>query len=420
VLPAEQNGCSLAGRRSLIGGLAVPSAIRSGERALPSHQRIVFFSTQEGEPWGGSEELWSRTALRLVAEGFPVSASVRAWSPPHQRVLSLIKHGVEVRFRPAPYPLRQRVWRRLTAPHWSPWALELQRCIGARLPGLVVLSDGAALPPVDLLELCIAKRWPFVTIGQANSEEYWPSDEYAERYRKAVPAALRCYFVSEANRLLAEKQIAHQFSNAEIVRNPFNVDFDASPAWPHLGPNDELRLACVARLHPPSKGQDILFEALAAAPWGQRNWRLYLYGEGSMRECLERLVQCLGLGDRVVFAGYQDVKEIWASNHVLIMPSRYEGLPLAIVEAMLCGRPVVATNVAGHSEIIEDGVTGFLADAPTVGSVADALERFWARRSNAKEIGAAASKRIRQLVPCDPTLIYSNKIKEILACVEPA
>jgi hypothetical protein len=187
VRPAEQSACSLAGRHSLIGGLAVPSAIRFGERALPSHQRIIFFSTQEGYPWGGSEELWSRTALRLVAEGFPVSASVRAWSPPHQRVLNLVKHGVEVRFRPAPTPLRQRVWRRLTAPHRSQWAPELQRCVGTRPPGLVVLSDGAALPPVDLLELCIAKRWPFVTIGQANSEEYWPSDEYAERYRKAVP-----------------------------------------------------------------------------------------------------------------------------------------------------------------------------------------------------------------------------------------
>jgi glycosyltransferase involved in cell wall biosynthesis len=141
---------------------------------------------------------------------------------------------------------------------------------------------------------------------------------------------------------------------------------------------------------------------------------LYLYGEGAMREGLERLAQRLGLGDRVVFAGHVNVQEIWASNHVLVMPSRYEGLPLAIVEAMLCGRPVVATNVAGHSEIIEDGVTGFLADAPTVGSVANALERFWVRRCSAKEIGAVASDRIRQIIPSDPALIFSNKIKEIL------
>lgn len=67
------------------------------------------------------------------------------------------------------------------------------------------------------------------------------------------------------------------------------------------------------------------------------------------------------------------------------MPSRFEGLPLAMVEAMLCARPVVATDVAGHAEIIEDGVTGFLADAPTAGSMAAALERFGS--------GAARPKR---------------------------
>ncbi len=301
------------------------------------------------------------------------------------------------------------------APRKSQIGLGLQNCVADRPPGLVVLSDGAAFPPIDLLELCITKGWPFVTIGQANSEEYWPPDESAERYRSVLPAARRCYFVSKANRSLAEKQIGSQLSNAEIVWNPYNVDFDASIAWPRLEPNDELRLACVARLHPPSKGQDILFEALAAAPWADRQWRLHLYGEGAMRQTLVRLAQRLGLGDRVVFAGHVDVKEIWQSNHILVMPSRYEGLPLAIVEAMLCGRPVVATDVAGHSEIIEDGVTGFLADAPTVDSVAKALERLWARRDDAEQIGAAAAQRIRQLVPSDPARIFANKIKEILA-----
>ncbi|MBV8361748.1 MAG: glycosyltransferase [Deltaproteobacteria bacterium] len=60
-----------------------------------------------------------------------------------------------------------------------------------------------------------------------------------------------------------------------------------------------------------------------------------------------------------------------------------DDLPLAMVEAILCRRPMVATDVAGHAEIIQDGVTGFLADAPTTASIATALERFWARRAEA-------------------------------------
>jgi glycosyltransferase involved in cell wall biosynthesis len=167
-------------------------------------------------------------------------------------------------------------------------------------------------------------------------------------------------------------------------------------------------------LDPESKGQDILFEALSQPQWAARRWRLSLYGEGSKRNGLERLAQRLGICDRIEFAGFVPVEEIWAQNHVLVMPSRFEGLPLAIVEAMLCGRPVVATDVAGHAEVIEDGATGFLAGAPTPASVALALERFWARRAEAEAIGMAASKRIRQLVPPDPVQVFTRKLKVVL------
>src|SRR5262249_38289882 len=152
------------------------------------------------------------------------------------------------------------------------------------------------------------------------------------------------------------KQIGCELPNAEVVYNPINVNVQALPPWPSV---HELHLACVGRLFPPVKGQDILLEALADPVWNIRSWCLTFYGEGQMRHSLERMVDHLGLKDRVRFAGWvESVWNIWAENHVLVMPSRAEGLPLAMVEAMTCARPVVATDVAGHSEIIEDGVTG--------------------------------------------------------------
>jgi glycosyltransferase involved in cell wall biosynthesis len=132
-----------------------------------------------------------------------------------------------------------------------------------------------------------------------------------------------------------------------------------------------------------------------------------------MKEGIARFAQRLGIAERVVFAGFRPVEEIWAANHVLLMPSRREGLPLAMVEAMLCGRAVVATDVAGHSEIIRDGETGFLADAPTVRSFAEAMERFWNRRSEAEVIGKAAAQRIRELVPPDPAHAFAEKLKSV-------
>ena len=379
-----------------------------------AHKRILFVSSVNNTPWGAAEELWSRAALDLVAEGFAVSASYAAHSPPDRRVLNLTERGVEVWFRPAPYPLRKRAWRALTAPEKSPTTLEVERLVAARSPEFVVISDGAPFPPLDLLEMCSTKRLPFVIIVHCNQYGWWPADALAGRYRAALAPALRCYFVSDANRRIAEKQIGCELPNAEVVRNPFNVDFSASPPWPPRGQDSELRFACVGRLDPPGKGQDILFEVLAGPAWATRNWRLHLYGDGENRSGLERWAQRLGLADRVVFEGHvADVEKIWSVNHVLVMPSRIEGLPLAVVEAMLCGRPVVATDVAG-AEVIEDGVTGFLAEAPTVGCVGHALERFWARREDAREIGATAAKRIRHLVPPDPARVFADKLRELL------
>jgi glycosyltransferase involved in cell wall biosynthesis len=379
--------------------------------------RILFVSTQVGDPWGGCEELWSRTAQNLVRTGFDVSASVREWKPLHARVLSLVDTGIDVAVRPASYPMWRRALRMAALRKEGSTTAEVRRLINARPPLLAVLSTGAAFPPIELLELCIEKKLPFVTIGTANQDAWWPEDGDARRYRKALPIALRCYFVSRANLLMAEKQIGCALPNAEVIRVPFGVNFDASPDWPS-SEADEVRFASLGRLHPPSKGQDILLEALATPVWVDRRWRLNLYGEGRMRDSLERLVHRLGLRKRVFFAGYAPVKEIWASNHVLVMPSRYEGLPIVVIEAMLCGRPVVATNVAGHSEVIEDGTSGFLADAPTVASVARALERFWERRSEAQEMGKAAATRIRQLVPPDPVEVFSEKIRQLIKTPE--
>ena len=84
-----------------------------------------------------------------------------------------------------------------------------------------------------------------------------------------------------------------------------------------------------------------------------------------------------------------------------------------MVEAMLCGRAVIATDVAGHSEIVEDGITGFLAEAPTVPSMLKALDRFWARRTESEHMGRMAQERIRQIIPQDPVAEFTDKLKEL-------
>jgi glycosyltransferase involved in cell wall biosynthesis len=368
-----------------------------------------------GSPWGGSEELWTRTAVLLTQQGVSVAASIHGWPQLDRRITQLPRLGVDVQLRPYKPSLISYARRYMSGE--SQIAFDIRCSFGNASPDLVVISNGTVFSPIELVEMCIDRRWPFATIAHSNFP-VWPSDEMAARLRKALPLARRCFFVSEANLALAERQLGFNFNNAEIVRNPVVIEIDSPIPWPPHTSEYELRMACVGNLYPTEKGQDILLDVLAKPCWTERNWRLTFYGNGPNRNVLERLVRRLKLGDRVSFGGYVAPETIWNENHILVMPSRYEGMPLAVVEAMFCGRPVVATNVGGNSEVIKDGITGFLAEAAAVETFGSTLERMWGQRDRLEEIGKLAAASIRRFIPNDPVGIFAEKLKSLAAVKE--
>jgi glycosyltransferase involved in cell wall biosynthesis len=118
----------------------------------------------------------------------------------------------------------------------------------------------------------------------------------------------------------------------------------------------------------------------------------------------------------VSFAGLvRDVPAIWTAHHGLILPSRCEGLPLVLVEAMLSGRVPIVTNVGGNAEVVGDGITGYLAAAATEDALDEAMERAWNERHRWREIGAAAAARIRTLVPREPERCFARRLVELIA-----
>jgi glycosyltransferase involved in cell wall biosynthesis len=95
---------------------------------------------------------------------------------------------------------------------------------------------------------------------------------------------------------------------------------------------------------------------------------------------------------------------------MLVLPSRSEGTPISLVDAMLCARPAVVTDVGGMAELCVDGKTGFVAAAPTPSLLAEAMERSWARRSEWQDIGKAARARANQLIPDDPAGVFADTV----------
>ncbi len=112
--------------------------------------------------------------------------------------------------------------------------------------------------------------------------------------------------------------------------------------------------------------------------------------------------------------GFTNTTEIWAKNQALILPSRYEGLPLSLVESMLCRRFGIVTDVSGNKEIIMDNENGFLAQAPKAEFVDEAMERAWQRRNEWQQIGERARSYIESIVPQDPVHFFYDELKQYL------
>jgi glycosyltransferase involved in cell wall biosynthesis len=189
--------------------------------------------------------------------------------------------------------------------------------------------------------------------------------------------------------------------NAVVMNNPVNLSDSSAVPWPVPSPSG-VRFTCVARFSVRHKGHDALLEALSAPAWRERPWELRLCGSGPDEQYLRILVQHFGLDGRVRFMGHvADVRSIWKESELLVLPSYAEGTPLSLVEAMLCGRPAVVTDVGGNAEWVQEGVTGFVTAAPTPHSIGEALERAWEQRARWPEMGEAA--RARALAYHDPS-----------------
>lgn len=361
--------------------------------------KIVFISTMSG-PWGGSEELWSRAALRLRGEGHDVAASV-IWQPTlSPKVLALREQGLELtayRF-PHQHNLVKRTWHKLR--RRLPIVDEDTRWLRARKPDLVVISQGENVDGVEWMELCQRERLPYVAIVHCNFEGWWPTDAAASSVSRAYAGAKRVYCVSHHNLALLEDQIGESLPNAQVIWSPFNVPTAEPPSWPEE--NGVWKFACVGRLDPVAKGQDVLLKVLAHPQWRARPIEVSLYGEGPRQQSLRSMAKRLGLSN-LYFRGYvDDVRSIWEQNHLLVLPSRYEGLPLALLEAMYCARPALVTDVGGNAEMCVDGETGFVAAAPAVRDVEQALARAWDSRAEWRTMGMRGRRRAEELIPKDP------------------
>lgn len=164
----------------------------------------------------------------------------------------------------------------------------------------------------------------------------------------------------------------------------------------HQGQGNRLlfvgRLAAV-------KGLPMLLESLSNLKATMPNISLTVVGDGPDRTLLESLTAELGLQKHVTFVGYKsqaEVRQYLQETDVFTLPSFAEGVPVVLMEAMMSGVPVVATQIAGVSELVEDGVSGFLVPPSDVKGLGDRIETLLADGALRQRMGAQGAVKVRE------------------------
>lgn len=159
---------------------------------------------------------------------------------------------------------------------------------------------------------------------------------------------------------------------------------------------DDIVFGYVGRLVP-IKDVATLLDAFAAAHARMPSARLVVAGDGPLRAALGEQVAALGLGHAVRFAGWRtDLAALYATFDAVALSSRNEGTPVAIIEAMAAGRPVVATAVGGVPDVVADGETGILVPPSNADRLADALVALAESGDVRRRLGSAGRQAVVQ------------------------
>lgn len=223
----------------------------------------------------------------------------------------------------------------------------------------------------------------------------------ARRYLRALaPFCHRIVAVGESIREVLVKHIGLPASQLTVIPNGVDVtQFRPLPGMARetLGLPAQGRLVGhVGRLEA-EKDQAGLLRAFALAAYTCPDATLVIVGDGSQRGELQRAAHALGIAARVRFLGLRsDIADLLPHLDVFVLSSRSEGLPIAVLEAMACARPVVATAVGEIPKLIRSGKTGVTVEAADPKALAGALAELLSRPQEAAVMGRAARQMIEE------------------------
>jgi glycosyltransferase involved in cell wall biosynthesis len=268
----------------------------------------------------------------------------------------------------------------------------VRRSVRALRPHLVHTH----LVHADVYGALAARRSGAVLVSTKHNDDPFRSGKarYLERLLTRRAALVLC--ITEALARFNREVVGLPVEKLRVVHYGLDAPPDpwGPPGGPDLAPETPV-LVAVCRLVR-QKGVDVAVEGLALIRERHPAARLVVLGEGPLRGELMELAERRGIADAVSFPGrVGDVAWWFRRADVVVHPARWEGFGLALLEAMLCERPVVATAVSSIPEIVADGETGLLVPPDDPRALADAATALLDDPARAAAMGAAGRARAR-------------------------
>lgn len=338
--------------------------------------RILIYANCDGGSIGGVQTVVRDLARFLEARGHAVSTGWSQNSPEG----SVRTHGWAEQF-----PVRngRRRWFHLPSGAKLVWRLLRER------PHIVHVHYASS----STLYFNALARWLAfrVIVTCHGSDILRPLAEDAAKLEEVLARAdLVTAVTPSIHRRLGESNLLTD--TGMLVPNGIDTDF-----WhPRRAPreeNTELQILAVGRLEP-VKGHDLLIEACAKLVANGCPVRLEIVGDGSGRAALARQAEAAGIAERVTFAGAlarERIRDRLHASDLFVLPSRSEGMPLALLEAMATGTPCIATRVGGVPEMADEAVR--LVNAEDPDDLADAITHLARTPEFLKDLGECGRER---------------------------
>lgn len=360
-----------------------------------NNKQIIIVSTCQ-EDWGGSEELWGRSIPYFLDFGYEIIVCKEKINAEHPEFVKLLEAGVTL------HQLNPDQIDPITKNAETEFALFLHQ----QQPSIVIISQGINFDGLGMGYLCLEQKIPYVLLAQKAVNVFWPNHIDREDMKNVYINAEKSFFVSDHNLQLTEEQFGTRLTNAIVISNPVKVQ---RVPLQYPSTDNGYKLACIGRFLLIDKGQDILIRIMAKDKWKSRPLKVSFIGSGVDKVALIELARLLNVKNVEFLDNQDDIKEVWKSYHGLILPSRSEGTPLVLLEAMALGRVSIVSDAGGNADLIDESKSGFIGQ-PNEKDFEDAMEKAWEARDTWQEMGIMACEKIKNKIPLLPERDFAETI----------